>query len=185
MRGTGIDTPHLQTNKMLHFLHMGKIDDNMMIDIRAQSPKAVPPRAAIIGLDFAGAYDRVDRGFLYKAMVAFGFPPATIRWVQTLYETSEARVLLNCTFGKPIVFERGIKQGCPLAMLLYIIYIEPLLLRFKKELAGVKIAGHHRYMRHALYREIYSVIAFNRRRHNLLHKLPDGESKPGLRRDRR
>jgi hypothetical protein len=27
-------------------------------------------------------------------------------------------------------------------MLLYIIYIEPLLLRFKKELMGVKIAGH-------------------------------------------
>ena len=49
---------------------------------------------------------------------------------------------LNGTFGKPIVFERGIKQGCPLAMLLYIIYIEPLLLRFKKELAVVKIASH-------------------------------------------
>jgi len=114
----------------------------MQIESETQSPKAVPSRAAIIGLDFAGAYDRIDRGFLYKAMVAFGFPPATIRWVQTLYETSEARVILNGTFGKPIVFERGIKQGCPLAMLLYIIYIEPLLLRFKKELAGVKIAGH-------------------------------------------
>ena len=40
-------------------------------------------------------------------------------------------------------------------------------------------------MRHALYREIYSVIAFNRRRHILLQKLPDGESNPGLPRDRR
>jgi len=35
------------------------------------------------------------------------------------------------------VFRRGIKQGCPLMMLLYIIYIEHLLLRFKKELLGV------------------------------------------------
>jgi len=41
-------------------------------------------------------------------------------------------------FGVPLA---GIKQGCPLAMLLYIIYIEPLLLRFKKELMGVKITG--------------------------------------------
>ena len=87
---------------------------------------------AIIGLDFAGAHDRVDRGFLYKAMVAFGFPSATIRWLQTLYETSEARVILNGTFGKPVVSEREIKQGFPLAMLLYIIYIGPLLLVFKK-----------------------------------------------------
>jgi len=71
----------------------------MQIESETQSPKAVPSRAAIIGLDFAGAYDRIDRGFLYKAMVAFGFPPATIRWVQTLYETSEARVILNGTFG--------------------------------------------------------------------------------------
>ena len=98
--------------------------------------------AAVIGLDFAGAYDRVDRGFLYKAMECFGFPAATIRWIQTLYETSVARVILNGTAGKPIYFVRGIKQGCPLAMLLYIIYIEPLLLKFKKELSGVRIADH-------------------------------------------
>jgi len=114
----------------------------MKIASERQSPRAVPPRAAIIGLDFAGAYDRVDRGFLYKAMVAFGFPPATIQSVQTLYETSEARVILNGTFGKPIGFETGIKQGSPLAMLLYIIYIKLLLLRFKNELVGVKIAGN-------------------------------------------
>ena len=70
-------------------------------------------------------------------MVAFGFPSATIRWLQTLYETSEARVILNGTFGKPVVSEREIKQGFPLAMLLYIIYIGPLLLLVKKELTCI------------------------------------------------
>ena len=90
---------------------------------------ALPTRAPH---DQSGADDRVDRGFLYKAMLAFGFPSATIRWLQTLYETSEARVILNGTFGKPVVSEREIKQGFRLAMLLYIIYIGPLLLVFKK-----------------------------------------------------
>ena len=62
----------------------------MKIASETQSPKAILPQAAIIGLDFSGPYDRFNRGFLYKAMVAFGFPTATVRWVQTLYETSES-----------------------------------------------------------------------------------------------
>ena len=36
----------------------------------------------------------------------------------------------------PIHFERGSKQCCSLAILLYVIYIEKLLLKFKKELWG-------------------------------------------------
>ena len=90
-------------------------DRNLLLQIASetQSPKAVPYRAAIIGLDVAGAYDRVDRASLYKAMVAFCFTQVTIRWMQTLYETSEARVIINSTFSKPVVFEKGMKQGCP------------------------------------------------------------------------
>ena len=67
----------------------------LQISVETKTPGAIPPRAAVIGLDFAGAYDRVDRGFLYKAMECFGFPTATLRWIQTLYETSVARMILN------------------------------------------------------------------------------------------
>jgi|APCry1669191102_1035336.scaffolds.fasta_scaffold00744_1 hypothetical protein len=74
-------------------------------------------------------------------MAAFCFPLDPIRWVQTFYETSEARVILNSTIGKRVVFERAIEQLCPLAMLLYIIYIESLLLRFEMELADVKMSS--------------------------------------------
>ena len=74
-------------------------------------------------------------------MAAFCFPLDPIRWVQTFYETSEARVILNSTIGKRVVFERAIEQLCPLAMLLYIIYIKSLLLRFEMELADVKMSS--------------------------------------------
>ena len=78
---------------------------NLLMQIASETQsQAESSRAAVIGLDFAGANDRIDRGFLYKSMVPFGFSTTTIRWVQTLYETSEARVTLNGTFGKPVVF---------------------------------------------------------------------------------
>ena len=66
----------------------------------------------MVGLDFAGARDRVVRGFHNKAMD----------------ETLEARIIFG-TFDKPLRFGRGIKPYYPLAMLLYIIHIEPLLLK--------------------------------------------------------
>jgi len=63
-------------------------------------------------LDFAGARDRVNRGFHNKA----------------IDKTLEVRIIFG-TFDKPLRFGRGIKPDCPLAMLLCIIHIEPLLLK--------------------------------------------------------
>lgn len=127
---------------------------NLIVQINAEKCDASHqvlnlPKAAVIGLDFAGAYDRVDRNLMYDTLTAYGFPDHILNWIKTLYESSEARVILNGRIGDPFKFQRGIKQGCPLAMLCYVIYIEPLILRFKQGLRGVqitratiKIGGH-------------------------------------------
>ena len=118
---------------------------NLIVQVNAETCNAShqvlnQPKAAVIGLDFAGAYDRVDRNLMYDTLTAYGFPVHTIDWIKTLYESSFARVILNGQIGDPFRFGRGVKQGCPLAMLCYVIYIESLILRFKRELTGVRIS---------------------------------------------
>jgi len=139
---------------------------NLIVQINAETCNAEhqvlnQPKAAVIGLDFAGAYDRVDRNLMYDTLTAYGFPVHTIDWIKTLYESSVARVILNGHIGDPFRFERGVKQGCPLAMLCYVIYIESLILRFKRELNGVRISqdivkiGGHVYV--AVYKLVVEI----------------------------
>lgn len=94
---------------------------------------------AIIALDFEKAYDRVDRDFIYEVMRKVKIPEMFINWIKTLYEDSTARVILNDKLGQPIKISRGVKQGCPLALYLYLLYIEPLLATIEKNIDGVKI----------------------------------------------
>ena len=99
----------------------------MKIASETQSPKAILPQAAKIG-QFFGTIRSFQQRVLVQSNGGF--------WFSHSNRSMGADAIRD--FGVPLA---GIKQGCPLAMLLYIIYIEPLLLRFKKELMGVKITG--------------------------------------------
>lgn len=94
---------------------------------------------AIISVDLEKAYDRVDRQILYEAMSKLGYPNKFIQSIKTLMENSIAKIIVNGKIGKEIKMERGIKQGCPLASFLYIIYIESLQLELQKNLITSRI----------------------------------------------
>ena len=72
-------------------------------------------------------------------MGKFGFGEKFIEWIKFLYEQSKSTVITNGILGPLITMHRGIKQGCPLAAFLYILYIEPLHLVLQKELKGIRI----------------------------------------------
>lgn len=51
------------------------------------------------------------------------------------------KININGRLSNEVRMERGIKQGCPLAMYLYILYIEPLHLTLQKKLEGVRLGN--------------------------------------------
>ena len=96
---------------------------------------------AIIGLDFQKAFDRVDREHIYRILKKFNFPSNIIEYIKVLYEDSSSIFKVNNQLTHSIHLTRGIKQGCPLAALLYIVYIEPFALTLQKELRGIRIGS--------------------------------------------
>ena len=114
-------------NILLSYEHIDRFYDSQPLT------KIKHPHAAILALDFEKAYDRVDRSFLYKILETFKFPPFIIKWIQTLYEHSTSKILINGEISNSFNIGRGVKQGCPMAMYLYILYIEPLILKLKKK----------------------------------------------------
>ncbi len=98
---------------------------------------------AFIFLDQEKAFDRVDHDLLFKTMDAFGFGEEFIKWIKLLYTDASTKVKINGFFTENIPLRRGVRQGCPLSALLYVLVIEllSLLLRNNPNIVGFQVGG--------------------------------------------
>jgi len=83
-------------------------------------------KRAIVLLDFEKAYDRVNRAWMLKVMEKLGFGPEIRRMVEVLHENAQIVVNINQALSKPIRVDSEVRQGCPLAPLLFAINTEPI-----------------------------------------------------------
>ena len=100
-------------------------------------------QAAFIFLDQEKAFDRVYHTFLFKTMEAFGIGPSFIKWVEVLYSNASTKIKVNGYLSNSIPLKRGVRQGCPLSMLLYVLVIEVLALQLRKNpnIVGFQVNG--------------------------------------------
>ena len=80
----------------------------------------LPSSAALIFLDFRKAYDTINRDFLYAIMAEVGAGPDLIRWARLLLSSTSACAVVNGHVSEPHPYTAGVRQGCPLAPLLYL-----------------------------------------------------------------
>ncbi len=90
----------------------------------------------MLNLDFYHAYDRVCLPYVDKVLDRMGFGQLFRGVVATLHRGATASFLLHhVTPAVPIT--SSVRQGDPIAMLLYIIQLQPFLLRLEEVLPGV------------------------------------------------
>ena len=80
----------------------------------------------ILFLDFAKAYDSVSRRFLFCLLERVGIPSCYINIIRALYHDVKAWPALPGKTSMHIRMPDGLKQGCPLSCLLFILAIDPL-----------------------------------------------------------
>lgn len=98
---------------------------------------------AILSLDQEKAFDKVDWGFLLKTLSSMGFGPSFCRWVKLFYTDIQSAVIVNGHISCFFSLSRGVRQGCPLSALLYVLVAEVLgsSLRASPDIVGVTIPG--------------------------------------------
>ncbi|MCO5593350.1 hypothetical protein L7F22_047361 [Adiantum nelumboides] len=79
-----------------------------------------------VKVDFDKAYDRLEWSFILESMEIMGFGPKMINFVRTLLGNAQARVALNNSLSDPFGLSRSVRQGCPLAPLLFAIAVDSL-----------------------------------------------------------
>jgi hypothetical protein len=95
----------------------------------------------IISLDQEKAFDRVDHGFLFSTLRAFGFGEGFVALLCLLYKEAFCLVKVGGGLSCPVQVQRGIRQGCPISGQLYSLAIEPLLNRLRSRLSGLMLPG--------------------------------------------
>jgi hypothetical protein len=102
-------------------------------------------KALILKLDLKKAYDLINWEFLRMILIKTGFGLSVTNWIMSCVTTISYAVLVN---GEPSDFfqrGKGLRQGCPLSPLLFILVMEGLSILLKKEkeagkLSGIKVA---------------------------------------------
>jgi hypothetical protein len=79
-------------------------------------------------LDFKKAFDRMDFEYLWKTLETLGLRSKFLQLVKGLVVSAEAKVIVNGLYTDPIPLNRGVRQGDPLAPLLFVISTQPLIL---------------------------------------------------------
>ena len=81
---------------------------------------------ALVSLDQEKAFDMVNHDFLFKTLESFGLNKVFIRWLSLLYNDVTSVVTVNGLTSGPFPVQRGVRQGCPISPLLYVLFSETL-----------------------------------------------------------
>ena len=76
---------------------------------------------SVISFDFLKAFDRLDWDFIFRALEKFGYGEKFIHLVKIYYNNIQCKIKINGLLSDPFTLSRGVRQGYPLSMLLYII----------------------------------------------------------------
>ena len=89
----------------------------------------------LLMLVFKKAFDSLEWEFMYKTSDFFNFGPSFKRWIGTIYNKPGAYIKNNGHISDIFSIQRGIRQGCPVSALIFVLCVEILGLKLRQNAA--------------------------------------------------
>ncbi|KAL9963239.1 hypothetical protein ACROYT_G032418 [Oculina patagonica] len=87
----------------------------------------------LLFIDFEKAFDSLEWDFIVKALNVFNFGPNVKRWISIFYNGVQSAVINGGFLTNYFNISRGVRQGCPLSPLLFILAAELLAAKIRQE----------------------------------------------------
>eukprot|EP00253_Pinus_taeda_P027374 PITA_27374 len=83
-------------------------------------------KSTLLKIDLSKAFDRVSWLYIKMILIHLGFPNSFINWIMACITTPSFSILINGSASHFFHSERGLRQGCPLSPLLFLLVMEGL-----------------------------------------------------------
>ena len=116
------------------------INARLIMDIIEKCEKS-NTAGAILCLDYEKAFDSLNWNFMLASLNKYGFGSNFIKWVKILYNSPTFCIKNNGWISREGIMKRGVRQGCHVSALLFILAIEFMSIDMKsnKEISGIKV----------------------------------------------
>ena len=100
-------------------------------------------------LDFKKAFDNVEHEFLFETLKRFNFGTSFIQWIKTIYNNADGKVINNGWLSKTFSITKGVRQGCPLSALLFLLVVEVLAMKIRNnnKIIGIQVPTHEKELK--------------------------------------
>ena len=137
--------PFLITGDQTSFIKGRRITQNVRLiaDI-IECTESLNISGITLFLDFKKAFDSIEWSFIFRALETFGFGSPLIQWIRTFYHNLQSCFVNNGHVTPFFEFiEGGVRQGCPLSAILFVIAVEFLAdsIRNDQSIEGIIIKG--------------------------------------------
>ena len=137
--------PYLLSRDQNGFVAGRQLEDAVMMCQMVIDYLAINHESAyLVMLDQEKAFDRVDPTYLLDILKAYKIPEYLINWVSIIYSLVPTKLCINGQVTESILLRSGVRQGCPLSPLLFVLSIEPLanLIREHPEYKGISLPNN-------------------------------------------
>ena len=138
----------------------------------------------LLALDFSKAFDSISVEYILECLSKFNFGPEFIKWVKIFCSKRKSCVSNSGWHTDWFNMYTGVRQGCPLSALLFVLATEILAcrLRSSNKLAGISIKGCNREIKLSLFADDITVFLRDTKSvYNLIHEIDKFSSISNLR----
>ena len=87
----------------------------------------------IINFDLEKAFEKISHQYLISVLKNFGFGQHFIKMISLLYKDVSSSVIVNRHISNSFPYQRGVRRGCCLSPLLFVLCIEPLAIKIRSD----------------------------------------------------
>jgi hypothetical protein len=98
----------------------------------------------VVSPDFKQVFDRISHTYLLTVLRSYGFDAGFIECIRMMYENATSVIRVNGHISTPIPIQCGVRQGCPLSMILFVLCLNPLLYYLDERVQGRRAHGTQR-----------------------------------------